>query len=366
MMTDHRVSLKNEQAVTHKELFEKAESLFAHGKWQPATELYEEIVKLNDEGTVTDEIVMCYFRIFYMTNETKPGNTEEMLRFIPFRYRLPNEHKLEGLYLLARSYAVLDRWDEVRQYATEMLMYVEPLLKKQNESMYRRRLVYRRSIVAYYGEGLMMMSEAYESEMAYSEARECLESCFHMPLFNDALPEDIVEVERISLLAKGRLLALELKTGQLDRLPQLVFLMEEYPQLRLEGLIAYLIAANKYGFALDPTLEDMLHHFTDFPPVSMLYGENHIRERDLYSQVYYQSAVYWLDRGSQKRGASQLLRSIKISLSLKNQHRLIACLTLFEKHRHHIPDIISVEIMKHCQKRKKEDKLRFPWKEMLL
>jgi hypothetical protein len=366
MMTDHRVAQQQELVVIHKELFEEAESLFACGKWQPASELYEEIVKLNDEGTVTDEIVMCYFRIFYMTSETKPGNTEEMLRFIPFRYRLPNELRLEALYLLARTYAVLDRWDEVRQYTAEMLIQVEPFFKKQNEGKYRRRPPFRRSLVAYYGQGLLMMSEAYESELAYSEARECLEDCFHLPIIYEALPEDILEAERLSLLAKGRLLALELKTGKLNRLPQLVSLMEEYSHLRLEGLIASLMAANKFGFSLDPTLEEMIHHFSEFPPAFMLCGENQIRERDQYSRMYYQSAEYWLDRGLLTQGASQLLRSIKISLYLKNQHRLLASLTLFEKHRQHIPDIISVEIIKQCQERTKEATLRFPWKQMLL
>ncbi|WMT38865.1 hypothetical protein RE628_15060 [Paenibacillus sp. D2_2] len=365
MTTDHRVSQKQELAVTHKELFEEAESLFARGKWQPASELYEKIVKLNDERTVTDEIVICYFRIFYMTSETKPGNTEEMLRFIPFRYRLPYEHTLEGLYLLARAYAVLDRWDEVRQYAAEMMKQVELFFKKQNDNKFRNRPPFRRSIVAYYGQGLLMMSEAYESEMAYSEARECLEDGFHLPLIYDALPEDILEAECLSLLVKGRLLALELKTCELNRLPQLASLIEEYPHLRLEGLIGSLIAANKYGFSLDHNLEEMLHHFTE-TPAFMICGENQIRERDQYSRMYYQSAVYWLDRGELMRGASQLLRSIKISLYLKNQHRLLASLTMFEKHRQHIPDIISVEIIKQCQERTKEATLRFPWKQMLL
>lgn len=366
MVTIHGVSPGQERSVPHKELFEKAESLFACGLWQPATELYEKIISMSDDRVVTDELIMSYFRIFYMTSESQPGNTGEMLRFIPFRHRLRDEYGLEGLYLLARNYAVLDRWDEVRQYVAEMLTRAESLFKKQNGNWFRRRLPFRRSLASYYGQALLLMSEAYESEEAYAEARECLERCFALPQIHDALPEDKLEAERFSLLAKGRLLGLELKNGQLDRLPQLVDLMNEYPLLRIDGLTALLVAANKYEFSFDPCLKDMLYRFADSSPAFMLSGENQIRDRDRYSRMYYQCAVYWLNGGECIQGATQLLRSIKLNLYLKNYHQLLACLTLYEKHIHHIPDTISADIMKQCEERSKEVKVRFPWKQMLL
>lgn len=366
MVTDHRVSPGQERTMPHKELFEKAESLFACGIWRPATELYEKIISMSDDIVVMDEVIMSYFRIFYMTSETQPGNTGEMLRFIPFRHRLREEYVLEGLYLLARNYAVLDRWDEVRQYVAEMLTRAESLFKKQNGNWFRRKLPFRRSIVSYYGQGLLLMSEAYEYEEAYAETRECLERCFALSQIYDALPEDKLEAERFSLLAKGRLLGLELKNGQLDHLPQLVDLMNEYPLLRLDGLTALLIAANRYDFSFDPSLKDMLNRFVNSSPAFMLSGENQIRDRDRYSRMYYQCAVYWLNRGECTQGATQLLRSIKLNLYLKNHHQLLACLRLYEKHIHHIPDTISADIMKQCEERSKEAEVRFPWKQMLL
>ncbi|NWL89726.1 hypothetical protein DMN77_19445 [Paenibacillus sp. 79R4] len=367
MVTDRGISSGEERAMPYQELFEKAESLFANGMWQPATELYEKIISMSDDDRiVTDEVVMSYFRIFYMTSETQSGNSEEMLRFIPFRHRLRDEYVLEGLYLLARSYAVLDRWDEARQYIAEMLTRAESLQRKLNGHRFRRRLPFRRSLTNYYGHALLMMSEGYEFEGAYAEAREYLERCFVLPQIHDALPEDKLEAERFSLLAQGRLLGLEVKNGHLERLPQLVDLMNEYPLLRVEGLTASLMAANKYKFSFDPDLKDMLYRFADSYPAFSLSGENQIRDRDRYSRMYYQCAVYWLNEGEHTQGALQLLRSIKLSLYLKNQHQLLASLMLYEKHLPHIPETISADIMKLCEERAKEVKVRFPWKQMLL
>lgn len=365
MMAERGDSSKQEQDLLQKQLFQKAESFFANGMWSPATELYEEIIEMNNEHDVSDEQLMSYFRMFYISCQIEPGNTEELLRFIPFRHRLEDIYVLEGLYLLSRTYAILDRWEEARQYASELLKWLEPLCSKRGWSRFRRRPAYKRSPAAYYGRGLLIIAESYKNEELYADAREWLERCTGLTERFGA-NSDKVEAQYYVLLARMRVLALDIVTGDLSQMPQLAALMGEYPQLTLDGLSGALQAANKYGFPLEDDLEQGLQLFTDSNPSFMLYDWGQHTLRCQYGRFYYQCAAYWLRRGELQRGAEELLRSLKISLHLRNQYLMLQCLTLYEKHHASLPDMLGDEIRRLCQSRTKESKLRFPWRQMLL
>ncbi len=317
-------------------LFTVAEKLFHSGKRKEAVPFYE-LVAENEKDSHSDQFVMSQYRLFRAAQGTDAEeNWKAVIRFEPFRRRLPENFQLDALLQLANVCFTLHKWKEVEKYADELRelatkVYEEELRKwKGNETV--EPLNTERHLVVYYGQGYLLKGVALQLQERYREAIPYVHVYADLGWFELIDEVAKTEIEKFRGWAKANVYTLELLTGNISVLAEYITFLINSPAEIPAGLLTIMEAANKYGFSIEDVLEQLSDH------IDRLYDYQDPYNIARHFQFRYQKAMYEFRKGRITEGITETLRCLDLSDRINHQQEFKRCISLFWKYRHSAAD----------------------------
>lgn len=316
-------------------VWEMAELFFEGGRYRTAGALYEGIVAF-PEHIHFDKLAIGHFRLLQIALKADLGDFYAPLRFIPFRNWLPETYALDGLLLLAKNFAVRGRWEEAEAYADELRTLAEAAYRKRRKPGLRPRYPLQRPSIAYYGEACLLKASSLEQQERYLEAGEWTKRYADLSRFADLDGREKREAERFRELARGNLLCIEVKRGNLQAVSDYTAFLQEHEDEVLPGLTALLMSANKYDYSIDRNLQLFSErNLEPVPAKDADDGERYYHERHRYLQHCCSYAEYCCRKARYEQGMEFTLRALELAIEEKNNGILLQCTILFEKYRDH-------------------------------
>lgn len=320
-------------------IFALAEELYEGGKRQEAIPFYECVIE-NEKYQHSERLAISHYKVFVASiGQDLEKNLESVLRFIPYRNRLPENYHLDALLKLANIYFNLHQWKEVERYADELLnlavvVYKNEVQRRKNSSDFKA-LETERPIVVYYGQGYLLKGSALEKQGFYKEALESVTMYEDLSWFEGLSELGKEEVKKFRLWAKANFLSLYVSMGNKNKVTDYVDFLQLNPQEVLPGLLTIVESANKYGFNIDEILELFSQEIKEFSLEVYSSGGYYQSSfiLDKCANLCHQLAVYNYINSSYSEGLHYNLQSMKIYFKVNNKVSFVECTALFEKYR---------------------------------
>ncbi len=264
---------------------------------------------------------------------------ESVLRFIPYRNRLPENYHLDALLKLANIYFNLHQWKEVERYADELqslatIVYKNEVQKREKFSKFKS-LETERPIVVYYGQGYLMKGIALEKQERYEEAMKYISGYADLSWFEDLGEIGQKEVRKFTLWANANQLNLKILMGDTSSLPTYIQFLKNNPPEILLGLLTIVESANKHGFLIEHILQQFSHELASFN--NELSMETSYYKQSFsyhtYADLCYQLAIYMFNNLFHEKGIYYVLKSLKKCLEINNKEKFMVCTAMFERFR---------------------------------
>ncbi|UFJ41486.1 helix-turn-helix transcriptional regulator [Brevibacillus humidisoli] len=317
-------------------LFAVGEQLYEAGKRKESTLFYRLVID-NEKDNHSDRYLISQYRLFRASLGTDvEENWKAVIRFEPYRNRLPEGYRLDGLLQLANTCYALKKWEYVFKFANELqklstLVYRNELRKRKSKRA-REALNTERHLVVYYGQGYLMKGLALENLGRYEEARQCVEEYADLSWFEPLDEIGKKEVEKFRLRAVANRYTLDMLMGKTDILPDYIDFLSENPKEILPGLITIIKSANQYNFTVDHILRQFSEHIKHFEEQQ---DAIKISER---LQFRYQLAVYLIKKGNILEGLDHTVMCINLSDATRDYDSFKRCVALFWVYRQHATD----------------------------
>ncbi|GLI08972.1 hypothetical protein YDYSG_50040 [Paenibacillus tyrfis] len=313
--------LDNQKNV--KVIFDVAEKLFHKGKQKESEHFYEIVVE-NVKDSFSEILAMSHYRLFTVTQGTDAEkNWMAVIRFDPFRNRLPESYCFDALFQLARACYSLKKWNEVEKYASEMV-------ELSTIQCGDREVAPKRHPVYYYGMGLLYRGAVLERQGLYEQSKKYIRSYADLEWLEPLDESGQKEVEQFKVWGKANLYTLEMLTGNESMVSEYADYLENLNRLNdvVSGLIAIVKSANTYGFNVDHVLLRFSGSIARFD----LFNHDPILS-DRHLQYRYHKAIYEFNKERCENGVKETLHCISLCLDMKRYEDLARCVSLFEKHR---------------------------------
>lgn len=313
-------------------IFKIAEILFQQGEIRHSLVFYKLITE-NDTDAYSERLAISQYRIFKSLESVV--DTEEKFRAVikyePFRSRLPERYALDGLLKLANVCFTLHKWKDAEKYADELRALTNGILREQvnrrNNGRRSGTLELMKPLVYYYGHGYFLKAVALTKQGHYEEAKKYTTGYADLSGFELLDDEGRVEVDQFKFFAEGNNYTLQLLSGNHEVLPRYADFLSRHPGELLPGLITIVECASRYGYSVEEILarfsKDMLEFEQLQDPVNL----------DRRFRLDYQLAMYLIDREQYELGIDYALRGIRKSIAMNNGKGFIRCVTLFEFNR---------------------------------
>ncbi|GMX66342.1 hypothetical protein Elgi_56140 [Paenibacillus elgii] len=306
-----------------KVIFAAAEKLFNKGKQKESERFYELVVE-NVKDSFSEMLAISHYRLFTVTQGTDAEkNWKAVIRFDPFRNRLPDSYRLDALYQLARACYSLKKWIEVKEYAGE-LVELSTVVSGDEVVALKKHPVY------YYGKGLLYLGAVLERQGLYEQSKKYVRSYTDLKWPKPLDESGQKEVEQFKIWGKANLYTLEVLTGNKGIIDEYADYLASLNQLNdiVAGLNAILTSANTYGFNVDHVLarfSGFIERFDIFNK-HLILSERHLRYR-------YQKAIYEFRHGRIEKGLDETLYCLSLANDMKKYEDSFQCVTLFESYR---------------------------------
>lgn len=342
-------------------LFTTAEELFALQYMDAAAILYEATVEI-DQTKFSERLIMSYYRLFKIYNSDPKRGFEAALQFIPYRIHLPEHYALDGLIMLADTYAIREDWEKVEKYADELRKLAKGIYRTkgwQSESFKPLR-----PLVYYYAQGHLYKAMSYEHRQMFDDFRKWIDGYADLSWFEGLDEVGKRDVENFKMFAQGNYLLCDIKAGNPKAIKDYLDFMSTHPSEVLEGLITIIGSANKYKFLIDKELNLFASHIKDFEKISTSSIEEDIAYKESfqtyrYSIFFKKYAIYLLRNKRYNEGITNILQSLKISVKISHNDSLInSTMSLFEMNRDNSSDLqkaIYSDICREVWSNEKED-----------
>ncbi|NRR03677.1 helix-turn-helix domain-containing protein [Brevibacillus sp. RS1.1] len=313
-------------------LFLVAEQLYESGKQKESVPFYQAVVDSEKDGH-SDQFVMSQYRLFRAALGTNSEeNGEAVIRFSPYRNRLPENYQLDALFQLARVCFALQKWKKSEQYADELRFLAETIyiheLDRLKRNKKREHLETERHFVFYYGIGHLFKGLALEMQGLYEQAKTYVQGYADLSWFELLDEVGHKEVEKFSVWAKANMYTLEVLSGNTSILEEYADYLDSLPTNEiLAGLISIMKSANTYHFCVDEILERFSEHIASFDQFTEAIGlDRHLRFR-------YQAAFYEFSKGRIESGIDEALYCLSLADLVSRYEDALKCVALFEKYR---------------------------------
>lgn len=330
-------------------VYKLAEELFESGRKVQAIPLYRCVVE-HEIKQHSERFAVSHYKWF--RGEISRGidlerYREAVIRFVPYRNRLPEHYQLDALLQLANTYFILQLWDKVKEMAEEMLSLTLLCLHLASEQKKRglqnqNSFPTERHLVVYYGQSFLLRGNALEKQGKYEEAFAYLAQYQDLGWFDDLDDNGKREVQRLAVFAEANRLNLHILMGRFEYLLDYMDYLNEHADEKIPGLLTIIEAAIRY----DENVDDALRFFKD--EILELVNDSLEKEsRGYYSlsfqmnrriQLLYGLAVYHLHQGLIAAGLDYLLWALRQTLASSNVHLSVACAAWFEKYREQASD----------------------------
>ncbi|MFK4472268.1 tetratricopeptide (TPR) repeat protein [Paenibacillus sp. RC73] len=320
-------------------IFALAEELYEEGKLQEAVPFYECVIE-NEKYQHSERLAISHYKLFVASiGQDLERNLESVLRFIPYRNRLPENYHLDALLKLANIYFSLHQWKEVERYADELrnlatIVYKNEIQKRKNVGKFRL-LETERPLVVYYGQGYLLKGNALELQGMYEKAMEYIEGYADLSWFEGLDELGLEEVELLKLWAEANKLNLKVLMGEKGSLPLYVNFLKANPLEVLPGLLTIVESAIKHNFCIDTILFDFSDEIKGFnDSFSLDSGYYQLAPTvDRYADLHYKLAIYYFSNDKIYQGLDCILESLKFYKNINNKTKFVECVALFEKFR---------------------------------
>lgn len=312
-------------------LFSVAEQLFETGKRKEAVPFYQHVID-NEKDSHNDRFVLAHYRIFQSLQGTNAEeHWEAVIRFAPYRKRLPEQYQLDALLKLANACFMLQKWNQIETYADElralaMAVYEDQLRKKQSNKEFEP-LKTERHLVVYYGQGFLAKGVALQMQGRYEEAKTYVQGYADLGWFQLLDETGRREVEKFRIWAKANLYTLDLLTGNIDVLPEYVDFLMKYPAEIPAGLLTIMESASKYDITIDHILErfsEEIDRFKQYQDPINIGRHYHFR----YCKTYE------FKRGRIAKALEETLLCLSLADKMNHYQAFKRCTELFWEHRH--------------------------------
>ncbi|MFI8716214.1 helix-turn-helix domain-containing protein [Brevibacillus brevis] len=157
-------------------LFALAEQLYEKGQLIESVPFYEYVIE-NEKDSFSDHFVMSQYRLFSAVLGTNSEeNWESVIRFSPYRNRLPENYQLDAVFQLARVCYALQKWNKSGEYGDELRLLAETVHMHELDRLKRNKkgepLKPERPLVYYYGMGHLYKGATLEMQGLYEEAKQ--------------------------------------------------------------------------------------------------------------------------------------------------------------------------------------------------
>ncbi|GED56956.1 hypothetical protein BFO01nite_10880 [Brevibacillus formosus] len=309
-------------------LFALAEQLYEKGQRKESVPFYNYVIE-NEKDSYSDHFVMSQYRLFRVVLGTNAEeNWENVIRFSPYRNRLPENYQLDALFQLAKICFALQKWERSEQYADELRLLADTVYRHELDRMKRKKkgesLKTERHLVYYYGLGHLYKSVSLEMQGLYEEAKKYVQVYADLGWF-ELLDEDgRKEVERFKVWAKANSYTLEVLSGNTSIIEEYADYLDNLPTNEvLAGLNAIMKSANTYHFCVDEILERFASQIASFDQFTEAIGlDRHLRFR-------YQMAIYEFGKGRMERGIEETIYCLSLADLLNRHDEALTYITLF-------------------------------------
>ena len=330
---DEVVSKILDHSKNVKIIFSAAEKLFYKGRNGEAERFYEIVVSAVKDS-FSEMLAMSHYRLFSIATRGTDAekNWKAIIRFDPFRNRLPENDQLDAVFQLARVCYSLKKWSEVEEYAGELEL-LSTTLCSQEEIAPKRHPVY------YYGMGLLYKAAIAEERGLFELSKKYVLNYANLEWFEPLDESGQNEVERFKTWGKANLYALEVLTGNERIIDEYADYLASLNRLNdvVAGLNNIIASANKYGFNVDRVLARFSGSIARF---DLFNGDPILSDRHL--QYRYHKALYAFKQNRVPEGLYEILRCLSLAKQMKKYEDTFHCISLFEKYREHA----SVEQLK--------------------
>lgn len=338
-------------------IFETAELLYEQNLKEAAVILYESVIE-SERSSHSERLAMSYYRIFQIYQNDGRRGFKAALQFLPYRYRLPEALVLDGLSMLIHVYAVRFNWAEVENYADELSQLAwtlyEKKIWKQPDFQPKRPLVF------YYGRAFLFKSGTYEYRGMYEEARKWTACYADLSWFEGLDDEAKAEVEQLKMFAEANIMCVDIKAGNLNRIPEYVSFLEAHPDEIVEGLITLVESANRHDFFIDDVFVKFANNIEQYRKSGrdhwMTEGKadlDYTKEPSYifrYAAFFQNYAIYHFRKGSYEEGLTHILHSMAMSIKLSSRDiHANTTMAIFELYRQFATDEQTQEYNKLCK-----------------
>ncbi|OUQ85181.1 DNA-binding protein [Brevibacillus brevis] len=318
-------------------LFAVAEQLYEEGKQKQSVPFYEYVVE-NEKDSYSNQFVMSQYRLFRVVVQgtNSEENWKAVIRFDPYRRRLPENNQLDALLQLANVCYTIHKWREMDKYADELrelaTIIYEDELRRRRSNKASEMLSTERHLVVYYGQAFLIKSIALEKQELYEEAKRYVDGYADLSWFE--LLDEIgqIEVQKFRSWATANLYTLNILMGNSDVIPDYIHFLSDHPKEVLSGLVTIVSAANQYGFSIDSIFEQFAEHIDRFEDRQDAIGmSEHMQFRN-------EMAIYLFKRGKYAEGLNETLRCLSLSDTMKDYDSFKKCTALFWMHLQYASD----------------------------
>lgn len=319
-------------------LFLVGEQLFDSGRIKESIPFYQGVIESEKDGH-SDQFVKSQYRLFRATLGTNAEeNVEAVIRFSPYRNRLPENYQLDALFHLARVCFALQKWKKSEQYADELRFLAETIYIHELDKLKRNKISElpdtERPLVYYYAMGHLFKGATLEMQGMYAQAKQYVQSYADLGWFEVLDEAGHQEVERFRVWANANLYTLEVLAGNTNIIGEYADYLESLPTNEiLPGLVSIMKSANTYDFCVDELLtrfSSQISNFGQFTDAIRL--DRHLRFR-------YQTAIYEIGKGRIVKGIDEMLRCLSLAVLMNRFEDALKCVALFEEYRQHASPI---------------------------
>lgn len=255
--------------------FVLAESFFANQKYKAAKILYTCIME-SERNAQSERLAISYYRVFQISRKLDPDNQDPVIHLLPYITKLPDNFMLKALQDVAEAFILFNRWDNVIKYARDL----QSLSLSFINNGYVSRQSLDKPLIYYYGHGLLLESSGYINKDELDKGKACADLYGSLDSYVNEYDEETREViEKFKLYANANKLAIEVKQGNQDAIPDYLDIIKENPSEILEGLVTLLESANLHGYNID-------HILTEFSEYINSYKEQHGMTSSTYKEEF--------------------------------------------------------------------------------
>lgn len=318
-------------------VFGLAEELYEDGKVKESIPFYECVIE-NEKHQHSERLAIAHYKVFRASILGSAENSlRAVIRFEPYRNRLPENIMLDALLQLSNVYYTLQDW-KMMEYCADELQSLSSAIYESNKNSYNLNIMQstERHLVVYYGQSFLIKSVALEFQQKYEEAKNHVKNYEDLSWFEGLNEIGKAEVEKFKMYAVANRHTLDLLTGNFENLDNYISFVKDKPDEVLPCLITVTEAANKFNFNIDSILD----YFSEYLNEHFFHSEiNQTLVNSRYLVLYYQLSLYNFKNKNFSSGIDYILKSLNISVIMYNKNRIIDCISLFERYRNYALDI---------------------------